>query len=49
MSVTKTNIKKIEGEERVLEIARMLSGSELTQAAIANARELLKSDNLNMK
>ncbi|MBP9018260.1 MAG: DNA repair protein RecN [Bacteroidales bacterium] len=47
--VTKTNIKKIEGEERVLEIARMLSGSELTQAAIANARELLKSDNLNMK
>ncbi|MBQ7222888.1 MAG: DNA repair protein RecN [Bacteroidales bacterium] len=37
-----THIKKIEGEERVREIARMLSGSELTGEAIANARVLLK-------
>ncbi|MEA5004849.1 MAG: DNA repair protein RecN [Rikenellaceae bacterium] len=38
---TKTNIKEIRGEERVLEIARMLSGAELTEASIANARVLL--------
>lgn len=38
-----SKIKRIEGEERVKEIARMLSGSELTEAAIANAREFLNS------
>jgi DNA repair protein RecN (Recombination protein N) len=37
-----TKIKKIEEEERIMEIARMLSGSKLTEAAIANAREFLK-------
>jgi DNA repair protein RecN (Recombination protein N) len=36
-----TNIKKIEKRERVLEIARMLSGSELTDAAVANAEVFL--------
>lgn len=40
-SVTKTNIREISVKERVQEIARMLSGSELTLAAIANAKELL--------
>jgi DNA repair protein RecN (Recombination protein N) len=43
---TKTNIKGIRGEDRVLEIARMLSGAELTEASIANARVLL-GNNLN--
>jgi len=38
---TKTNIKEIRGEERVTEVARMLSGAELTEASIANARVLL--------
>lgn len=38
-----TKIKKIEKEERVMEIARMLSGSKLTEAAIANAREFIKT------
>jgi len=38
---TVTKIKKIEREERVMEIARMLSGTELTLAAVANARVFL--------
>jgi DNA repair protein RecN (Recombination protein N) len=38
---TITDIKLLSDEERVLEIARMLSGEELTEAAISNARELL--------
>ena len=37
----RTGIRRIEGEERVAEVARMLSGSELTSAAVENARELL--------
>ncbi len=36
-----TTIHPVEGEERVMEIARMLSGSHITEAAIRNARELL--------
>lgn len=36
-----SKIKRIEDQERVMEIARMLSGSELTAAAIANAKEFL--------
>ena len=36
-----TTIKKLSHEERVLEVARMLSGSVLTEAAMANARSLL--------
>ena len=36
-----TGIRRIEGEDRVMEVARMLSGSELTPAAVENARELL--------
>ena len=38
---TVTKIKKIENEERVMEIARMRSGKELTQAAIAHAKVFL--------
>ena len=37
----RTGIRRLEGEERVMEVARMLSGSELTPAAVENARELL--------
>ncbi|MDO4735748.1 MAG: DNA repair protein RecN [Bacteroidia bacterium] len=37
-----SKIREITSQERVEEIARMLSGSELTTAAIENARELLK-------
>jgi len=36
-----TDIKLLGPEERVLELAKMLSGEELTEAAISNARELL--------
>jgi DNA repair protein RecN (Recombination protein N) len=38
---TITDIRLLADEDRVLEIARMLSGEELTEAAISNARELL--------
>lgn len=38
-----TDIKKISGEERVMEIARILSGSKVSPEAIANARSLLKA------
>ncbi len=37
-----TSVRQISGEERVREIARMLSGSEITEAAVANARALLR-------
>ena len=39
-----SNIKKLSHEERVMELARMLSGSVLTEAAIANARALLETE-----
>ena len=37
----KTTIRPVTGEERVMEIARMLSGSRVTAAAVENARVLL--------
>lgn len=42
-SVTNTKIKRLTPEERHLEIAKMLSGEEITSAALDNARELLKN------
>ena len=36
-----STIKRLSDEQRVLEVARMLSGSVLTDAAIANAESLL--------
>ena len=36
-----TKIHPVEGEDRVMEIARMLSGSHVTPAAVENARSLL--------
>lgn len=38
---TTSHIKTLSEEERVKEIAQMLSGSALTDAAIQNAKELL--------
>ena len=37
-----SKIEKLSDEQRVLEVARMLSGSVLTDAAIANAKSLLQ-------
>ncbi|MDR2233598.1 MAG: DNA repair protein RecN [Tannerella sp.] len=39
---TVTNIRRLADTERVNEVARMLSGATLTEASIANAKELLK-------
>lgn len=39
---TVSTMKLLCGEDRVNEIAQMLSGSDITEAAISNARELLK-------
>lgn len=39
---TVSTMKLLCGEERVNEIAQMLSGSDITEAAVSNARELLK-------
>ncbi len=39
---TITRIKLLNKEERLMELARLLSGSTVTEAALRNARELLK-------
>ena len=36
-----SKMERLSGEQRVLELARMLSGSTLTEAAVANAKSLL--------
>lgn len=41
--LTTSHIIRLTDEERINEIANMLSGSSLTQAAISNAKELLKN------
>jgi DNA repair protein RecN (Recombination protein N) len=38
---TITRVKLLSSDERILEVARLLSGSEITETAIRNARELL--------
>ncbi|WP_295935670.1 DNA repair protein RecN [uncultured Alistipes sp.] len=40
----RTGITRLAPEERVIEIAKMLSGSQVTDAALAQARILLKQD-----
>ena len=40
-SSTVTNIKKLDEEERVVELAQMLSGEDLTETAFDHARQLL--------
>jgi len=39
---TFTRIRKLDREERITEIAKMLSGEEVTEAALSNARVLLR-------
>lgn len=43
-SQSSTGIRLLTPDERVVEIAKMLSGEKLTDAALMNARELLKSN-----
>ena len=38
---TNTRIKILEGQDRIIEIAKMLSGEKVSDAALANARELV--------
>ena len=40
---TRSHMTELTEEQRVCEIAQMLSGSDITEAALANARELLRS------
>ena len=40
-NTTKTEIKLLNKEERIIEIARLLSGKKISDAAITNAKELL--------
>lgn len=40
---TITRVKLLTAEERVQEVARLLSGSEVTETAIKNARELIRA------
>lgn len=41
-----SNIKRLSDDQRVLELARMLSGSVMTDAAIANAESLLQQNQI---
>ena len=41
---TISQMKQLTEEERIAEIAQMLSGSDITEAALANAKELLKKN-----
>ena len=43
---THSAIRRLEGKERELEIARMLSGATITEEALANARSLIDNANL---
>ena len=40
---TETRIKKLNKNEKVMEIARLLSGEKLTDAAVKSAKELMSS------
>jgi len=39
----KSHIRKLSNNERITEIAKMLSGTNITESAIQNAKELLES------
>jgi DNA repair protein RecN (Recombination protein N) len=43
-NTTNTKIKTLSKEERVTEIAKMLSGEQLSEAAVSNAKELLTTN-----
>ncbi len=40
---TKSNIRQLSNDERIIEIAKMLSGDSPTLAATENAKELLQN------
>ena len=42
---TRTYIRQLDTEERVREIAQMMSGEQLTEAAIDTARNLISTNN----
>ena len=43
---TLTHVETLDAEEHIMEIARMLSGKDLNQAAIENAKSLIKNNRL---
>jgi len=45
--LAETRIRKLSYEERIKEIAQLLSGAKLTAAAFENAKELLKINQKN--
>jgi DNA repair protein RecN (Recombination protein N) len=45
-NTTQTQIKQLTKEERIIEIARMLSGEQLSEAAVNNAKALLGMDRI---
>lgn len=46
---TTSSMTELTAEQRVLEIAQMLSGSDVSEAAIANAKQLLRNRNYVVK
>jgi DNA repair protein RecN (Recombination protein N) len=44
---TRTSLAELSGQERVQEVARMLAGTQVTEKALAHAREMLASPALN--
>ncbi|HXR52826.1 MAG TPA: DNA repair protein RecN [Steroidobacteraceae bacterium] len=44
---TRTTLTELTGQERVQEVARMLGGAQVTEKALAHAREMLSSPALN--
>lgn len=45
VNITSSEIKKLQGDERVTEIAKMLGGNNPSEIALANAKELLQPSN----
>jgi DNA repair protein RecN (Recombination protein N) len=39
--ITNTQLKKLNEDERIVEIAQMLGGSNITESALAHAKQLL--------
>jgi len=44
---TRTTLSELAGQERVQEVARMLGGTQITEKALAHAREMLSAPTLN--
>jgi DNA repair protein RecN (Recombination protein N) len=44
---TRTTLTELAGQERVQEVARMLGGAQVTEKALAHAREMLSAPTLN--